>query len=173
MRRANWWVLAAIAVGAVAGFAVVGRGTTIPDDMSLTLDSGATTTTTSVAAAPESTDAAPTTTVPPLPGDQAAARIVIAVTQGWEAAALGDVTSALTAEGFTNVITETAQVASEVSRVRVGAGFDTAAAVVLRVLGLSSDAIQPSASDAGSAEVWSALDAQADVLVLLGTDLRA
>lgn len=155
-----------VIVGAAAGFAVVGRGTTVPGDMVLTLDAS-----TTMPVAPTASDPPPTdsTVAPTLAPDQAAARIVLAVVTGWDQAALDALTASLAAEGFTDVIVDAASVDAATSGVRVGSGFDAAAAVVARVLGLSVDVIEPLD---GAPDAWSAIDEEADVLVLLGSDLR-
>lgn len=168
MRRVNLWMPAVLVVGAAAGYAVVGRGSPIAGDMVLSLD-----TTTPPSAVPAGTEAPPSpesSTAPaPLAADQAAARIVLAAVVGWDQAALEALSASLTAEGFTNVVIDAAAVDADTSRLRVGAGFDAAAAVVARVLGLAGDVAEPLA---GATDTWGTLDAQADVLVLLGTDLR-
>lgn len=168
MKPVNWWYPAVIVVGAVAGFAVAGRSEPIIGDRALTLETSSTTTSVPVSPEGAPADSAPATDAPG--PDLSASRVVLAVPAGTDEASVAEIVAALNAEGLASVVTSAAEVEVTATQVRVADGFDDAAAVVLRVLGLTTDAVVLP-DDAAASQVWSAADDQADVLVLLGPDV--
>ena len=183
MKSSRWLIPAVIALGLLAGAAIVGRPTSIEGDVPLPLDAGNTTTTVTTAA-PTTTAAAPsttsgdstdttaalvnttttsTTTTVPAP-DPASVRVVV----GNGSSRNGLATSTadeLTAAGYVDVVATNAISKSADTYIVYRDGFQAAAAAVAELLEIPGERVLPYID----AEVTER-DEQGDVIVVVGAD---
>lgn len=171
MKMTTWWILGVTALGAIAGAAAVGTGDSSPGGVSLplsALDAIAEAPPDAIASSRDIQVTESTSSTSTIASALQGTRIVFAYTSSWDEASTEALISQLIGQGFSELAAEAALIESETSQVRVEPGFDEAAAVVLSVVGLSAEAIVETDPEVA----WSALDGQADIVVLLGSDLR-
>jgi hypothetical protein len=183
VKSSRWLIPAVIALGLLAGAAIVGRPTSIEGDVPLPLDAGNTTTTVTTAA-PTTTAAAPsttsgdstdttaalvnttttsTTTTVPAP-DPASVRVVVG--NGSARNGLATTTAdELTAAGYVDVVATNAISKSADTYIVYRDGFQAAAAAVAELLEIPGERVLPYID----AEVTER-DEQGDVIVVVGAD---
>jgi hypothetical protein len=183
VKSSRWLIPAVIALGLLAGAAIVGRPTSIEGDVPLPLDAGNTTTTVTTAA-PTTTAAAPsttsgdstdttaalvnttttsTTTTVPAP-DPATVRVVVG--NGSARNGLATTTAEeLIAVGYVDVVATNAIGDSADSYIVYRDGFQAAALAVAEALGIPAERVLPYID----AEVTER-DEQGDVIVVVGAD---
>lgn len=185
VKSSRWLIPAVIALGLLAGAAIVGRPTSIEGDVPLPLDAGNTTTTvTPTTAAPTTTAAAPsttsgdstdttaalvnttttsTTTTVPAP-DPATVRVVVG--NGSARNGLATTTAEeLIAVGYVDVVATNAIGDSPDSYIVYRDGFQAAALAVAEALDIPAERVLPYID----AEVTER-DDQGDVIVVVGAD---
>lgn len=167
MKNESWWLLGVVALGALAGFAVVGTKNEVAGDLILPLSVLTTSSTVAVTTPLEETS--PPTT---LATEQFAAFVVIAYPSTWETTSVDEVVSKLIDERFADITSEETPIGTDITRVRFQAGFEAAAQAIVNLLGLPAEALVRASAESENTPAWSSLDDQADIVVLLGPELQ-